>query len=83
MNPIQEMRDRLSQGDGAIKPIRGLRVTADDSPRLPQSNIASSRERHESAGRPVQPQRLGEQPIPTRRPIIARPPRREIPSRRF
>ena len=52
-NPIEEMRDRLSQRfGGATKPIQGLRVTANDMPRLPQSNIPSSKARQDRVGRP-------------------------------
>ena len=55
-NLIQDMRDRLSQGfSGTRKPLQGLRVTANDMPRLPQSNIRSSRERQLSRGRPSLP----------------------------
>lgn len=59
-NPIEEMRDRLSQKfGGATKPIQGLRVTANDAPRLPQSNIASSKARQDKVGRPsVKPRQL-------------------------
>lgn len=55
-NSVQEMRDRLSQRfAGTRKPIQGLRVTANDMPRLPQSNIRASKERHLSRGRPSLP----------------------------
>ena len=55
-NLIQETRDRLSQRfSGDKKPLQGLRVTANDMPRLPQSNIRNSRERHLSRGRPSLP----------------------------
>lgn len=52
MNKIQEMRDRLSQGfNGGSKPLR-FRVTANDMPRLPQSNIRNSWEKYNRSGRP-------------------------------
>lgn len=55
-NLIQDMRDRLSQGFGGDKkPLQGLRVTANDMPRLPQSNIRNSREKYLSRGRPQLP----------------------------
>lgn len=86
MNPIEEMRNRLVEKFSvARKPIQGLRITADDSPRLPQSTIPSPKVRHDRPGRPVRPQRPGERPTPARRPTtpLAKPPRREIPRRRF
>jgi hypothetical protein len=50
---IQEMRDRLVERfSGTKKPIQGLRVTADNTPRLPQSRIPTSRPRYDIAGRP-------------------------------
>lgn len=53
-NPIEEMRDRLSeQFSGTRKPITGLRVTANDMPRLPQSSIPNSKARQDRAGRPA------------------------------
>ena len=59
MNPIQEMRKRLTEGfNGGMKPLEGLAVTsvfrptANNAPRLPQSNIPTPRPRYDSAGRP-------------------------------
>ena len=49
-DPIQEMRDKLSRRFFS-KPVR-FRVTADDSPRLPQSNIQNPREKYDRPGRP-------------------------------
>jgi len=43
----------------ARKPIQGLRVTADDSPRLPQSRIPSPKVKHDRLGRPMKPTRGG------------------------
>ena len=59
MNPIQEMRKRLTEGfNGGVKPLQGLEVTsvfrptANDSPRLPQSTIPTPKPRYDKAGRP-------------------------------
>ena len=58
-NPIEDMRERLSeQFGGLIKPPKGFSVssvfrpTANDMPRLPQSNIPSTRARYDRPGRP-------------------------------
>lgn len=58
-NPIEDMRERLSeQFRGAAKPLKGLSVssvfrpTANDMPRLPQSNIPSPKPRYDTPGRP-------------------------------
>ena len=61
MNVIEEMRDRLTQRfAGVTKPLAGIRVTANDMPRLPQSNIRTPSVRYEGAGRP----RKEEQTLP-------------------
>jgi hypothetical protein len=55
-NPISEMRDRLSERfTVSAKPIKGLRVTANDAPRLPQSTLASPKVKHDRPGRPSKP----------------------------
>ena len=55
MNPIQEMRDRLTESfSGNRKPIKGLRPTANNMPRLPASSIPNPRARHDTVGRPAQ-----------------------------
>ena len=58
-NSIREMRQRLKGGfSGGMKPLEGLEVTsvfrptANDSPRLPQSNIPTPKPRYDRAGRP-------------------------------
>lgn len=58
-NPIEDMRERLSeQFRGDVKPLKGLSVfsvfrpTANDMPRLPQSNIPEPKPRYERPGRP-------------------------------
>jgi len=52
-NPISEMRDRLTEKfTFSANPIKGLRVTANDAPRLPQSTIPSPKTKHDSPGRP-------------------------------
>ena len=57
-NPVEDMRERLSgRLRGAAKPLKGLgitsfRPTANDMPRLPQSNIPSTRARYDRPGRP-------------------------------
>ena len=58
-NPIEEMRERLSeQFSGAAKPLKGFSVasvfrpTANDMPRSPQSNIPEPKPRYDSVGRP-------------------------------
>ena len=58
-NPIEDMRERLSENfRGAAKPLKGLSVssvfrpTANDMPRLPQSNIPSTKPRYDRPGRP-------------------------------
>ena len=51
-NPIIEMRERLR---GGYKSSPQIRVTADDSPRLPQSNISSPKPKYSRAGRPAKP----------------------------
>ncbi len=58
-NPIEDMREWLSeQFSGAAKPLKGLgvssvfRPTANDMPRLPQSNIPNPKDRYERPGRP-------------------------------
>jgi len=59
-NPIEEMRNRLVEKfSAARKPIQGLRVTANDSPRLPQSTIPSPKVKHDRPGRPTRPTRGG------------------------
>lgn len=59
-NPIEDMRERLSKRfRGAKEPLQGFRVTANDMPRLPQSNIPSSKARQDRVGRPsVKPRQL-------------------------
>lgn len=53
MNVIEEMRQRLTERfSGNMKPIQGFRVTADNTPRLPQSRIPSPKVKYEKAGRP-------------------------------
>ena len=57
-NPIQDMRTRLTERfSGTVKPIKGLeltsfRPTANNAPRLPQSNIPSRKPRYDRVGRP-------------------------------
>ena len=58
-NPLRDMRERLSENfRGAAKPLKGLEVssvfrpTANNEPRLPQSNIPSPKPRYDSVGRP-------------------------------
>ena len=56
MNPIEEMRQRLSERfAGPVKPLKGLtiRPTANNAPRLPQSNIPNPRAKQERVGRPM------------------------------
>lgn len=53
MNPIEEMRERLTQRfGGAVKPLQGFRVTANNMPRLPQSKIPSPKVKYDRVGRP-------------------------------
>ena len=60
MNPIQEMRDRLSKRFNASLDIpqgyslSQYRPTANNAPRLPQSTIPGQGPRYERAGRPSQ-----------------------------
>jgi len=58
-NPIGDMRQRLSERlSGGKKPSQGFgvssvfRPTANDMPRLPQSNIPSPKTSYDSPGRP-------------------------------
>lgn len=57
-NPIEDMRERLKGNFiGVTKPLKGLgitafRPTANDIPRLPQSNIPSPKPKYDSPGRP-------------------------------
>ena len=66
-NPVQDMRDRLSERfRGVSKPLGGLRITeyrptANNAPRLPQSTIPSPKARQDRVGRPsVKPSQLPE-----------------------
>jgi hypothetical protein len=59
MNAIEDMRERLTEEfNGGMKPLKGLSVssvfrpTANDMPRLPQSNIPNPKPKYEHAGRP-------------------------------
>ena len=60
MNAIQDMRKRLveefSQGFVPMKGLdvatSGLRVTRNDAPRFPQSNVKSEKVEYTQAGRP-------------------------------
>jgi len=58
-NPIEEMRERLSERfRGAAKPLSGLRITefrptANNMPRMPQSNIPRLKDRYDTVGRPA------------------------------
>ena len=57
MNPIEEMRTRLTERfAGATKPLSGIRVTANDMPRLPQSRIRQPKVKYDNAGRPPKTQ---------------------------
>jgi len=57
-NPIEDMRKRLSEQFGGAKSLEGLsissvfRPTANDLPRMPQSNIPSLKPRYDRPGRP-------------------------------
>jgi len=57
-NPIGDMRQRLTERLGRGKSAQGFgvssvfRPTANDMPRLPQSNIPSPKPRYDSPGRP-------------------------------
>ena len=57
-NPIRDMRDRLTESlSGNAKPnkgykLTGFRPTANDMPRLPQSNIPSPKQSYDRVGRP-------------------------------
>ena len=59
MNVIEDMRLRLTeQFAGKKKPLKGMgvssfRPTADNSHRMPQSNIANPKPKYDSPGRPA------------------------------
>jgi hypothetical protein len=53
-DPIEEMRTRLTERfSGNRKPLAGIRVTANDMPRAPQSNLRSMKLRYDKVGRPA------------------------------
>lgn len=66
MNAIEEMRQRLvEEFSKPLKPMGGMsltpfRITANDMPRMPQSNIPTEKARYSRAGRPskVEPQKF-------------------------
>ena len=53
-NVIEEMRDRLTErfSQPFKKPIQGLRITANDMPRMPQSRIPNPKPKYDMPGRP-------------------------------
>jgi len=58
-NPIGDTRQRLTEQLSRGKPSQGFgvssvfRPTANDMPRLPQSNIPNAKPRYDSSGRPA------------------------------
>ena len=72
MNLIDEMRDRLTERfSGTLKPIQGLRVTANNMPRMPQSKIPNPKVKYDRAGRPP----TTNKPLPENVPLQRKKPR--------
>jgi len=72
-NPIEDMRERLSERfRGARKPLKGLRIispTANNTPRMPQSNLPRTKDRHDRVGQPSK----SETRLPENKPFRKKP----------
>ena len=69
MNVIEEMRDRLTEkfSQPMKSPLQGLRVTADNMPRMPQSKIPHTKPKYDTVGRPPKKE-LPEVPLYRKKP---------------